>query len=242
MGTETGAGANSSPVRPAERVERLREVSLFRELNPTELGDLALAATERLYPRDATLFEAGDPAEAVHVILTGAVKVFQRSADGREKTLAILGPGDCLGEVALLDGGDRSASAQTMAETRLLSLPRAAFLRALKRQPVMAEKLLALLAKRLRVANYQVEQLAFCDARERVAATLLALAEVHGTGPDGAKRIDLRLTHQELANLAGTTRETSSRILSELAGLGLIEVDHRHLVVRNPQGLRRLLP
>ncbi len=223
------------------RMDRLREVSLFRELGQRELAEVAGAATERRYPKSAPLFEAGDPADALHVIVSGAVKVFQRSADGREKTLAILGPGDCLGEVALLDGGSRSASAQTMAETQLLSLPRAAFSQALKRQPVMAEKLLALLAKRLRVANCQVEQLAFCDARGRVAATLLALAEVYGTDPDGEKRVDLRLTHQELANLAGTTRETSTRILSELADLGLVAFAGRQLIVRDPQGLRRLI-
>lgn len=225
----------------AVRLEQLRQVSLFRGLSEGELRELTAAASERRFPKGAVIFNAGDAAEALHLILAGAVKVFRLSDDGREQTLAVLGPGDCLGEVALLDGGSRSAGAAALVETRLLTLPRSAFGQALKRQPTIAEKLLALLATRLRVANRQVEQLAFQDARGRVAGTLLALAEVHGTGPADRRRIDLRLTHQELANLAGTTRETSTRILGELVDLGFLAMDGHHLVLRDQEGLRTLL-
>lgn len=225
----------------AGRLERLREVSLFRGLSDRELQELAAAAGERWFPRGALIFSAGDAGDALHLILAGAVKVFQLNDDGREQTLTVLGPGDCLGEVALLDGGSRSASAAALADTLLFTLPRSAFWQTLKRQSAIAEKLLALLATRLRVANRQVEQLAFRDARGRVAGTILALAEVHGTGPADRRRIDLRLTHQELANLAGTTRETSTRILGELVDLGFLAMDGHYLVLRDQEGLRSLL-
>lgn len=231
-----------SPERgQAGRVELLGAVPLFHDLGRPELEELGRASREQVLAKGSLILAAGDPGDALHLIVSGAVKVFQTSDDGRDKTLAILGPGDCLGEVAILDGGTRSASAQTLTETRLLTLPRTSFREVLRRQPQIAEQLLLVLAERLRKANQQVEQLAFRDARGRVVSALLALADGHGVGSGGGRRIELRLTHQELADFAGTTRETSTRILAELAELGLVQTAGHHLLLRDLAGLRRLL-
>lgn len=227
--------------RPDLRASQLGAIPLFRGLDWGELEELAKHAREKTLPKHSPVLSAGEPGDALYLIISGAVKVFRLSPAGQEQILAILGPGECVGEMALLDGGLRSASAETLTETGLLVLPRLAFLSALRRQPAIAEKLLVVLSKRLQVANHQLEQLVFCDARGRVAGTLLALAEVYGTGPAGQRRIDLTLTHQELANLAGIARETGTRVLSELAEARLIESDGRKLVLRDEEGLRELV-
>jgi CRP-like cAMP-binding protein len=219
----------------------LRAIPLFRDLDYHDLEALSRVAREQLLPKGSLILAAGDPGDALHLIVTGLVKVFQTSEDGREKTLAILGPGDCLGEVALLDGGTRSASASTMAESRLLTLPRASFQEALHQQPGLAEQLLLVLAARLRKADQQVEQLAFQNARGRVVSALLALAEAHGVADPGGRRITLRLTHQDLADFAGTTRETSTRVLAELTDRGLVGFAGRQIQLCDVEGLRRLL-
>ena len=225
-------------VDETENVRFLRQVTLFSGLPPAGVARAAAAARERVYRKGSSIFFEGDPGEAMFIIKEGAVKIYKLSPDGKEKTLAIISRGDCFGEMSLLDGLPRSAAAQALEDSRLLMLPREDFLELVASDPGVALKIIQVLAARLRAADQQIEYLAFGDARGRVASTLLDLGRKHAMpGPNGYT-IDIRLTHQELANLSGVTRETASRILSEFEEDGLIRIQEKSIVILSEEGLR----
>lgn len=223
-----------------ENARFLGQIALFSELTPEEVSWAARIAQERVYKKGGSIFFEGDPGGAMFIIKEGAVKIYKLSPDGKEKTLAIVSKGDCFGEMSLLDGFPRSAAAQALEDSRLLMLGREDFLKLLTANPQVALKIIRILTARLREADQQIEYLAFKDARGRVASVLFELLKKHGKpGPDGYA-IDLKLTHQELANLSGVTRETASRILSEFEGDGLIQLRERHIVIPKEKVLRDL--
>src|SRR5690606_4423070 len=156
-------------------------------------------------------------------------KVYRVAEDGREKTLALLGTGEFFGEMALLDEGPRSAIAETLEPTTLYHLHRNDFMATLTEYPSIALQIIRALSRRIRQTNAQVMDIVFRDVRGRVASTLGELCDRHGVATDAGVRIDLKLTHQELANLVGTARETVSRILAELQDARCLTVDGRYL-------------
>ncbi|NPV51950.1 MAG: Crp/Fnr family transcriptional regulator [Firmicutes bacterium] len=219
----------------------LSQISLFLNLPYEEVARAAAIIQERVYRKGSPIFFEGDPGEAMFIIKEGAVKVYRLSIDGKEKTLAIISRGGCFGEMSLLDGLPRSAAAQALEDSKLLILPREDFLKLLTSNPQIALKIIRVLTARLREADQQIEYLAFGDARGRVASILLDLFQKHAKlGPDGYT-IDIRLTHQELANLSGVTRETASRILSEFEEDGLIRIQGRNILISSEKGLRCLI-
>ncbi|MGE5576791.1 MAG: Crp/Fnr family transcriptional regulator, partial [Syntrophothermus sp.] len=220
----------NSPDRQ-DNLALLREVPLFAGMNDTEFTRLAGIAHERRYPRNAVIFFADEPGDALFVIKAGSVKIYLLADDGREKTLAIFGKGDFFGEMALLDERPRSAIAETLEDTHLLVVDKADFSRLLESTPGMALKIIQVLTERLRQANAQLEGLAFADVRTRVAAALARLASEHGVAVEGGVRIGLKLTHQQLANLVGTSRETVTRILCELQDEGELIMDGRYFIL-----------
>ena len=209
----------------------LSRVPIFDGMRTDELEKLLGVAQVRDYARGALIFSEGDPGNAMLILLSGAVKVHRLSPDGREVTLAILRAGDCLGEMSLLDGLSRSASADAIEHTTALEIRRDDFLRLLRSRPEMSLAIIQILAARLRQTDRRLEHLVLGDARSRVLGVLLDLAAGHGVPYSGGTKIDIRLTHQEIAELAGIARETASRILSELADEGLIQLDERHIIV-----------
>ncbi|MDI3280622.1 MAG: Crp/Fnr family transcriptional regulator [Bacillota bacterium] len=232
----TGAGA-----KPSDQASSfLARVPIFASLDEEDLHRLLAIAGERTYRKGSTIFFENDPGEALYVILAGRVKVYKLAADGREKILAILGPGEYFGEMSLLDGLPRSASTEAMETTRLLMIQRQEFLSLLSAHPSLALKVIAELSRRLRQANAQVEELAFLDVRGRVARGLLALVAAHGSPHPAGQRIDLRLTHKELASYCGAARETVTRVLLELQDSGAIEVDGHRIVVVDRAALEEL--
>src|SRR5690606_25383107 len=140
--------------------------------------------------------------------------------DGREKTLALLGEGEFFGEMALLDEGPRSAIAQALEKTTLLTLLRSDFDDFLARNAAASRQIIKVLSSRLRETNAQVMDIVFRDVRGRVATALLKLSDLHGVPCPMGQKIDLKLTHQELANLVGTARETVTRVLAEFQDMG----------------------
>lgn len=209
----------------------LKNVSLFEGLNDEELAALAEVALPRAFPKDRVVIMAEDEGDTLFVISQGQVKVSIVSEDGREVILSILGQGNFFGEMALLDGNPRSANVTTMTDTELLMIRRADFLRLIHKIPDIAIKLLSVLASRLRKTDRKIEGLALSDVTGRVTQTLLQLAEDQGTpGPDGIL-IRNRPTHQELANMSGTTRETVSRVLKRLEARGYVTPRGRDLLV-----------
>lgn len=214
------------------RLESLRRVPLFAELSPTTLDRVAALTFTRTYRRGETIFRENDPGDALYIIQTGLVRIYRVTADGREKTLAILTDGDFFGEMALVDDLPRSAVAQARDKTQVLVIYKQDFERLLAEDPHLCHAIITGLSRRLRAANEQLVDAVFLAVRERVRRALQTLAVEHGCPhPNGGRIITLRLTHQELANLVGTSRETISRILAEMQDAGLIHWQGRHMVL-----------
>ncbi len=211
--------------------ELLKRIPLFESLNEDELGAMSRVALRRTFPKDRVVIMAEEEGDTLFVISGGKVKVSIVSEDGREVILSILGIGDFFGEMSLLDGHPRSANVTTMQETELLMVRRADFLRLVQNTPQIAVKLLSVLAGRLRKTDRMIEGLALSDVTGRITQTLLQLAEEQGKPtPEGVLVRD-RPTHQELANMSGTTRETVSRVLKRLEQQGYILHKGKDLLV-----------
>ena len=213
------------------RKELLKRVTLFEALNDEEFDALSDVALSMVFPEDRVVIKAEDEGDTLFVISRGQVKVSIVSKDGREVILSILAEGDFFGEMSLLDGHPRSANVTTMQETDLLMVRRADFLRLVMNTPQIAIKLLSVLAGRLRKTDRKIEGLALSDVTGRITQTLLQLAEDQGVPyPDGVL-IRNRPTHQDLANMSGTTRETVSRVLKRLENQSYIVHKNKDLLI-----------
>lgn len=228
------AAANRTP---GDTLEALRQVALFSALDEEALTSIAQVTTQREVPRGEILFFEHDPGDALYMIRTGAIKIYRVGEDGREKTLTLLEPGSAFGEMALLDDEPRSAVAQALESSRLLVLSRDDFRRVLSERPAMAQAVIRELSRRLRRTNAQLMDLVFRDVRTRVGKVLLELADRYGEPHDNGVRIELKLTHQELANLVGTSRESVTRVLAELQDERIIGFDGRTLLLLDSQRL-----
>ena len=213
--------------------QTLRGVPLFAHLGVEELEPLAAAARERPYPRNSVIVFADDPGDALFVVAAGQVKVVLGGEDGREVILAVLGPGDFFGELALIDDQPRSAHVIAMEDARLLVLRREDFQRALEAYPRIALGMLRALARRLRRADDAIGALVLLDVVGRVARVLLDLAE---DGPDGLAVP--RVTHATMAQMIGSSRETVSRTISQLTDRGLIQVTRKGIRISDATALR----
>jgi len=216
----------------------LRRVPVFADLGESELTQLSELVVARLYPRDNLIVLAEDEGDSLFVIVRGQVKVSIISEDGREVILAMLGENDFFGEMSLLDGKPRSATVIASGETELLMLRRPDFLRLLERVPEMAMKLLAALASRLRKADRKIESLALMDVSGRIAAALLQVCDEMGERTPRGVIIRNRPTHQALANMAGTTRETVTRVLKRLDHQRYLTFSGKDLVILREGDLR----
>lgn len=214
-----------------EKARFLQRVPLFEGLEDEYLNMLADLLLERRFPKGEVIFFEGDRGDALYMIRSGTVKVYRVAEDGREKTLALFGDGEFFGEMALFDEEPRSAIAQTLGETTVYTMHRPEFLRILSANPPIALQIIRELSSRLRQTNAQVMDVVFRDVRARISRTLADLADRHGVLTEDGVRIDLKLTHQELANVVGTARETVSRMLAELQDAACITVDGRHLIL-----------
>lgn len=203
-------------------IDLLREVSLFEGLSENELRALGEVAITRQYPKGNVILLAEEEGDTMYVILRGKVKISIISEDGREIILEIFQEHDFFGEMSLLDSGPRSATVIAMEDTELLMLRRPEFLDLIRRIPEIATKLLAEMTSRLRRADRKIESLALLNVTGRIAGTLLQLAEQNGESTQEGTIIRNRPTHQELANMSGTTRETVTRVLKRLERDGYI--------------------
>jgi CRP-like cAMP-binding protein len=216
--------------RIKSRIEALRAIPLFRELEEGDLGDIADLLIERKFLKDSTIFEEGVPGDYMYLIQEGQVKVTKMSDDGREKILEFLSDGDFVGEMALLDRQVRSASVKTTRPCVLLALSRQDFLGLVRRSPDISLELLRALSRRLRETDEQIRGLLFERVEGRTRRILARLARDPIPGQAG-RLATQSMTHQQLADLVGTSRETITRVIKELKDEGwLIQSGKRYLV------------
>lgn len=218
-------------------MELLRAVPLFSELSAPELERIAQVAVPRSFPADTRVFQEGDLGDSCYIVRAGSCRVTREHPDGRAITLANLGPGAIFGELAMLDGEARSASVEATEQTELLALP-AGDLRALLRQhPEMGEKLIVALTRRLREANERLTRQSFQTVPSRVAGVLNQLLTEDALTPRIRDGVTIRLRQSDLAQLAGTSRESVSRFLATLERAGVVEVGRAKVTVLQPERL-----
>lgn len=216
----------------------LRRVPLFAGLSEETLAGLAGRLRRRTFRRGTTIFHKDQAGDALHVIASGRVRFFLPAEGGDELTIDIAGAGDVFGELALLDGQPRSASAEALEDTVTHVLGRQEFQAYLAASPELAAALIGLLSTRLRHVTDYAESLAFLDVHARVARALLELAGRYGVRGEGIA-IDLDLTQTDLATMVGATRERVNRALAAFREQGLVELRGRQIVLRDPDRLRQ---
>lgn len=200
----------------------LRQIPLFSELDDAALSALAQRLQTQTFQKDTTVVSETDEGSTLYIISKGQVKISRLSESGKEVILAILGEGDFFGEMSLLDGLARSANVITLIESELFVLHRETFFELISANPKIAIDLLKELALRLRKSDAQIKSLSLFDATGRVATTLIQIAEDTGTIKDGVVHIQNLPSQRDLANIAGTSRETISRILNAFTENGSI--------------------
>ncbi len=219
----------------------LKQTSLFGELEDSELAPIAALCHKRKVPKGSILFYAGDPGNSCYMLLSGKIKIVVTADDGREHILGLLGPHDLFGEMSLLDGEPRSASAVAVEESHVVVIQRDDFLKVLSEKPMIPLKLLSVLSRRLRRTDGHVESLAFLSAPGRVARLLLGLAEDLGNRTPEGLAFETRMTRQEMANLTGTSRETFTRVLMDYQDRGLVVLDRNQYMLKDEAKLRSLI-
>ncbi len=216
-----------------ERIIRLmKNVPLFARMPDSDVSQVADQCVRRECYRDQVILVEEDVGQTLFIILKGTVKITRTSDEGREVIITILKAGDFFGELSLLDGKGRSATVVAMEESELLTLRRSEFLLLLERYPQLSIELLKVLAARIRQSNFQIENLTIQDAIGRVGAALIHVAEQTGYRRDDSMIIPKLPVQQDLANMAGTARETISRIMAHFETRDLIKREgHRVIIV-----------
>ena len=219
----------SNPTRGKEALESLRAIPLFSQVSDADLELIASLLIERRYARNTTIVEEGLPGDYMYVIREGRVKVTKLSDEGREKILNFLDEGGFFGEMALLDRAPRIASVKTLKPVRLLALSRTDFLNALRTSPDLAMAVIQELVRRLREVDEQASSLSFQRVKERTKGLLRRLAQESPDDPE--RRTTAALTHQQIADMIGTSRETVTRVVKELKLDGWLHQDGKRYVV-----------
>lgn len=217
----------------------LAKVPLFSSLKPAYLSVLAERLATRKYGRGTIIFHKDDPGATLYVVKSGRVKIVTSSADGDDVILAILSDGDFFGELSVLDGKPRSASAVAMETTITLTLSRRDILDVISGEPELAIAMLATMSERLRCTNLLVEDVFFLSVPARLTKRLLDLAKRHGIQTGTGLKIDMRLTQGDLANSIGASRESVNRLLGLFQDEGLISIDKQHIIILRSDDLSK---
>lgn len=230
-------------MNPDESIDKrllLSRAGLFNLLSGDDLDSLTRFAKHRRLAAREVLFHKSDPGNQMCLIVKGRVKLSTVSPEGREMMFGILEDGDFFGEMSLLDGGERSATATAVSATELLTIERRDFIPFLERHPRVAIKLLATLAGRLRRTDETFEDTFFLNLTSRLAKKFLALAEDYGESAGEGVRIGLELSQSEIGNLVCTSRESVNKQMRAWQDEGLIRCEGRRVTLLRPDALEDL--
>jgi CRP/FNR family cyclic AMP-dependent transcriptional regulator len=235
-------GSPGSPDRGVDdrdKREILVRAGLFQAVEPSAASALTKQLQPVSFPPGHAVFGEGDTDDRLYIILSGKVKIGQRSPDGHESLLTIMGPADMFGELSIFDPGPRTSSATTITEVRAVSMDRDALRAWIADRPGIAEQLLRVLARRLQRTTNDLADLIFTDVPGRVAKQLLLLAQSFGTPEGGALRVTHDLTQKEIAQLVGATRATVNKALSDFAHRGWIRLEGKSVLISDSERLAR---
>jgi CRP/FNR family transcriptional regulator len=215
----------------------LAAIPSFQGLSENQLNEIKKIVVNRHYTKGELIFSEGDHGDGFYVVAGGMIKIFKMSIEGKEHIMRIVGPGESFGQVSVYAGRTFPAGAQAISKSHLLFLPRSTFVGLITQNPSLALSMLASLSMRLREFTVHVERLALKEVPGRLAAYLIHLVDEQANEPE---LVSLNISKVQLASLLGTTPETLSRILSQMADSGLIEVKKRDIRIRDHSGLEEL--
>ena len=223
-----------------ENVETiLRKTPLFANLTESEMRALAARVSKKHFKRGEQLFGEGDPCVGLFLVVSGKIRIFKLSAAGREQVLAVEGPGSSFAELPVFDGGNYPAAASASEDAEVLFVSRQDFQNFCREHPEVALKVIAVVGSRLRRLVGIIEDLSFTTVRQRLIGLILRLAHASGSPTKQGVRVELTMSHQDLAAELGTVRELVSRNLSRLQAEGFLDVDGRKIIVKDLPGLKR---
>ncbi len=225
--------------RTEDTVALLRRVPVFSTLAEDDLGRVADVAVPRRFAAAEVVFREGDESNTCYIVRSGKARAIRAHTDGRSITLANFGPGDIFGELAMFDNEKRSATVETLAVTEVIAILGGDMRRLMREHPEIAVKLIAALAQRLRDTNERLARQSFQTVQSRVAAVLAQMVAAART--DGAPEGDVLITstQADLAQMAGSSRESASRFLAVLERAGIITQGRGKLVVHDAEALDR---
>ncbi len=216
----------------------LKTINVFSELSWRDLKELQRITRMVSYRKKEPIYLPGDPSEMVYLLKKGRVKISRVSPEGREVTLSILEPGEIFGEVDAMDAVPRESIVQALEPVLVCQIQRRDFDRYLQTYPEVGGKVIKVMRGRLRQLETRVSDLVFKSAPARLASLLLELGETMGVTDNGSTYLPLRLTHQNLANLIGTSRETVSTLMVQFGQHGLIAQEHRYIRILDKAKLK----
>lgn len=225
--------------RRLDKVWYLKQINLFSHMDEREIQDLAERTTMREVSRGKVILRPDEQPGMVYLIKEGRVKVSRYSTEGREQILALLEPGDLFGELALV-GVDEPAHVEAFEDSLICTLRRGDFIDMIRNQPELMLHVMKVLADRLRQTEEEIANIVFRTVSARLASLLLRLAEAYGESNGRGMRLALRLTHRDMASMIGATRETVTSTLNRFREDGFIDVEQRHLIITDAEGLRRI--
>jgi CRP/FNR family cyclic AMP-dependent transcriptional regulator len=240
--------AERSQRQPSESTAALlRRVPLFSDLSEEELTRIAQVAVPRRYSAGSIILREGDPGDTCYVIRSGRARITRQHQDGRAITLTNVGPGEIFGELAMFGGEVRSATVETIDDLEAVAILADDLKRLLRQRPEISVKLVEALVAKLRDTNERISRQSFQKVSSRVAGVLARLIE-SGSGTsvahspnDSSAEIVVHSTQADLAQLAGSSREATSRFLASLQRAGVVTCRRGRVIVHDPQALRRYI-
>ena len=217
--------------------ELLSDVPFFSSLDAGAIAELASQMRLRKVRRGDRIFNQGDPGDSLFLVASGRIKIFIEDAEGEQLTILFCGPGNCFGEMALLDGKARSATAEALEQTEVWVVTRRSFLDLVRDSPEISIEVIVFLCSKLRTNLARMEEFIFLDTYDRVGRQLLRIATRDDSGT-----YTVKVTQEELARLVGNSREQVNRVLADLASLGHVSVGRGQISLTRFDALRKMFP
>lgn len=223
----------------SERIWYLKRCELFQRLSPQQLAQLESQCRMREFPRGSLVYSPSDRGDSVLLLASGRVKICTITGKGKQAILAFIEPGELFGELAILEPGSREEYAETCERSTVISAPADQMRQLMEEQPALAIGITKLIGLRRKRLERRLKSLLFHSNRERLVHTLLDLAEQYGYPVNGGVQLRIKLSHQDLANIIGSTRETVTIVLGELQTEQHVRIGRRKITLTDPERLAR---
>lgn len=221
----------------SEKLWYLKRCRLFEELSDEALQRIESISRARKFTRNSPIYLPVDEGDVVFLLASGRAKICHLTPEGKQSILAFIEAGELFGELALLDEGPRDEYAEAIEASTVVMIPAAALQEAMEQQPQLSLGVTKMIGLRRRRIEQRLKNLLFVSNRERLTHLLIELAEDYGVREDGGVRLRIQLSHQDLANVIGSTRETVTVVLGEMQSEGLITIGRRRIVISDLQQL-----